>query len=454
VKVLIAEDDAVSRTVLRKSVEKLGHACVVARDGLEAWRAYQDTPDVEVVISDWMMPGIEGPEFCRRVRGLEREGYTFFVFLTALGGREHLLEGMESGADEYLTKPLDGDRLRAVLGSAARVTSLHQHLRAGKEEEKGSGRGDRRAGLPDRRRSRPGGGKVWDVLLSQGRISEEQLQLALESQKENGKDLGATLVSLGYISEEDLARAQAQRLRLDYRDLDEVAVDPAALALVPEKVLRRYGALPLALGDGEITMAMSDPTDIHALEDLRFISGRRVTPVVVAGGDLRRAHNRLFSGGEGVAEILEEAAEDGAENTGEVELGAEAGGDDAPVVRLVDSVLKSAVGEGASDVHVEPHAQGLDVRLRVDGVLRNVMFIPAGLRNGVIARLKVLANLDIAERRVPQDGRFSVRVGETKVDLRVAVLPTVYGEGVVIRLLDTSNLQTDLAGLGFARRDY
>ena len=453
-KVLVAEDDAVSRAIARKNVEKLGHECLVAEDGLEAWEVYQGAPDVEVIVSDWMMPGIEGPEFCRRVRALDREGYTFFIFLTALSGNEHLLQGMEAGADEYLTKPLDSERLRITLDSAARVTSLHQHLYAGTDRDSdGPGHKDQRTVSADRRRgSLPKAGKAWDILLSQGKISEEQLQKALEAQKNNRMDLGKTLVSLGYISEKDLAMAQAQRLRLDYVDLDEAVVDRSASALIPEKMLRKHDALPLSVEDNTITVAMSDPADIYALEDLQLVSGRRVVPVVASEKSLSQARNRMFSGGEGVAALLEDAASE-EEGGDEVELDAGAGPEEAPVVRVVDSILKSAVAEGASDVHVEPHAQGLSVRLRVDGVLREIMSIPSGLQGGVVARLKILANLDIAERRLPQDGRFSVRLGGAKVDLRVAVLPTVHGEGVVIRLLDTSNLQTDLSGLGLSPRE-
>jgi two-component system, cell cycle response regulator len=133
-RVLIAEDDAVSRVVLKKTVEAFGHECLAAEDGLEAWETYSRRPDVDVIISDWMMPNMDGLEFCKRVRGLERDGYTFFIFLTALGGREHLLEGMQAGADEYLTKPLDGEQLRAKLIAASRVTSLHQHLKRDQDQ--------------------------------------------------------------------------------------------------------------------------------------------------------------------------------------------------------------------------------------------------------------------------------------------------------------------------------
>ncbi|HET7479179.1 MAG TPA: ATPase, T2SS/T4P/T4SS family [Rubrobacteraceae bacterium] len=452
-KILIAEDDAVSRAIVKRAVERLGHECLAAKDGREAWNVYQSNPDIEVIISDWMMPRMDGLALCNRVRGLEREGYTFFVFLTSLGSREHLLEGMKAGADEYLTKPLDTDQLGVKLIAASRVTSLYRHMQVEDVALRG-GSGSRPPGaaMPvtrDGGRGRPKG-KVWDILVSRGKISEEQMQKALEAQRGNPAEIGKTLVSLGFISDADLARAQAERLNLEYVELTDSDVDPDAARLVPEKVLRRHMALPLRVEDGRLVVAMSDPTNLYALEDLRMISGRQIRPVVATEESLQRAQTRALSVGERVSEILEEAAQDTVHEEDAVELGAEAGADEAPVVRLVGSVLQRAVGEGASDIHIEPQGQDLKVRLRVDGVLREVMSIPRALQNGVIARLKILANLDIAERRIPQDGRFSVRLGGRKVDLRVASLPTVYGEEVVLRLLDTTNLQTDLASLGFS----
>jgi len=462
VKVLIAEDDAVSRTVLKRTVEKSGHECLVAKDGLEAWEAYQSTPDVDAVVSDWMMPNMDGLELCRRVRGHERAGYTFFVFVTALSGKEKLLEGMKAGADEYLTKPLDGEQLRVKLISASRVTSLHRHLQA-EENKDAASDGDGGAGrengrgtaveVPRARKNRLRRGNVWEILLAQNKIGEEQLQQALEAQKGNRRELGKALVSLGFITDADLAQAQAQRLNLDYVVLDGATVDREAVRLVPGGMLRKHEALPLRTEEGRLVVAMSDPTNLYALDDLRMISGSPIRPVVVTEDDLRRTLNRVFATEEQVADVLEDAAAAEVEESGDVELGAEANAHEAPVVRLVNSILQRAVSEEASDIHVEPQAGELVVRMRVDGVLRKLMSVPSNLHSGVAARLKVMANLDIAERRTPQDGRFSVRLGGKKVDLRVAILPTVYGEEVVLRLLDTSGMQSDLSTLGLSPRD-
>ncbi len=464
-KILLAEDDAVSRTIAKRAIEKLDHDCITAEDGLEAWGIYQKDPGIEVIVSDWMMPNVDGLELCNRVRATEREGYTFFVFLTSLGGQEHLLEGMKAGADEYLTKPLDTDQLRMKLISASRVTSLYNHMKT----EENLGDGGQQAisnGAPadaptsastnvpavSSRVSRHNRarGKVWDILLSRGRISEEQVQQALEAQKGSPAEIGKTLVSLGFISEADLAQAQAERLSLDYVELTESDVDPEAARLVPEKVLRRHGALPLRFEGERLVVAMSDPTNLYAMEDLRMISGCQILPVIATEAVVQRVRDRVLAVGEQVSEILADAALEKVEDEDALELGGGAGADEAPVVRLVGSILQRAVGEGASDIHIEPRGIELAVRLRVDGVLREFMSVPASLQNGVIARLKILANLNIAEHRVPQDGRFSVRLGGNKVDLRVASLPTVHGEEIVLRLLDTSNVEMDLAGLGFS----
>ncbi len=302
-----------------------------------------------------------------------------------------------------------------------------------------------------RRGRRPGlTARIGDILLAEGKISAGQLEEAKLVAQERRQDVGKTLLALGYVSEEDLARALAARLRLEFVEITERDVDRGASSLVDRRVLRRLGAMPLRVSDGRLVVAMSDPTNIPALEDLRMISGYPVTPVVALDEEIRRVQNKLFAVGEEVTELLQEAASDSVfEDQGEIELGGDTGADDAPIVRLVGSVLQQAVGEGASDVHIEPRARELTVRYRVDGVLREVMSIPPKLQSGVIARLKILSNLNIAERRIPQDGRFSVRLGGQKIDVRVASLPTVFGEKVVLRLLDTSNVEANLEQLGF-----
>ena len=296
---------------------------------------------------------------------------------------------------------------------------------------------------------------MGEILVSQGKISEEQLRQATEMPREDRRELGEVLLSLGYVTKADLAQAMAQRLKLDFMELTENDVDRGLLTLIDQRILRKHGVMPIRLEDGNLLVAMSDPKDLYALEDLRMISGYTVTPVVVTEEDIRGVQSKLFALGEGVSEFLEEAAsEEFFEDQGEVLLGEGAGAEEAPIIRLVSSIVQQAVGDGASDIHIEPQAQEVKVRFRVDGVLREVMSIPQKLRNGVIARFKVIADLNIAERRIPQDGRFSVRMNGGKIDLRVVTLPTAFGEKVVLRLLDTANVEADLTKLGFSEEYF
>src|SRR5215208_5635829 len=309
-------------------------------------------------------------------------------------------------------------------------------------------------GVPDGKKV--GVDKVTDVLVYQGKVSEEQLRLARETQKNDPRqDLGKILLSLGFISGADLAQAQAQRLGLDFVELTERDFDRDVVALVPERVLRKHGAIPLRISrTRHLVVAMSDPSNLYALEDLRIISGYQITPVVATEGEIRNTQAKLFATGEQITKILEEAAGEGTEEDTELDLGIEAGPDEKPIIRLVTPILQHAVGDGASDIHIEPQVKEVMVRFRVDGVLREVMSIPPKLQLSMTARIKLLGELNIAEKRVPQDGRFSVKLNKQKIDFRVASLPTVYGEKVVLRLLDVAAVDPDLKKLGFVERDF
>ena len=305
--------------------------------------------------------------------------------------------------------------------------------------------------IASRRKVGVGGDKIGEILLSQGKISRTQLDDALLLQSRGRLKFGQILLSAGHVNEADLAMALAQKLRLEYVELTEHDVDPGMTLLADRKLLRKHGMLPLRVEEGRLVVAMGDPTNFYAIEDLTMTSGYPVTPVVAVEGQIQRVFNRVYALGDDVSKMLEEADEGSHhDNHGEVELGGDVDGENAPIVRLVGSILQQAVGEGASDIHVEPRAGELTVRFRVDGVLREVMSVPPKFQSGVLARIKILADLDIAERRRPQDGRFSVRLGSQKIDLRVAILPTVFGEKIVLRLLDTANVQADLKQLGFA----
>ncbi len=297
---------------------------------------------------------------------------------------------------------------------------------------------------------RPRGARgVGEILVSRGTITARQLEEARIARRTDPRDVEDILLSLGYVCAADLARATAERLGLTYAAPRGEDVDPEALGLVEERVLRRHKAVPLRIEGGHLVVATSDPTNFYAIEDLMMLSGLPVTPVVATEDRISRLLDEIFAGGQGVSKLLEEAARSYEQDASLPEPGTEAGLDDAPVVRLVGSILRRAVREGASDVHLEPRERGLAVRTRVDGLLRDDMSVPPKLQGAIVARLKVLANLDIAERRLPQDGRFSLSEDDRRVDVRIATLPTAFGEKAVLRLLDTASIEVDLAGLGF-----
>ena len=290
--------------------------------------------------------------------------------------------------------------------------------------------------------------QLGQILIEQGLISEHQLQEALEQQERVPKSLGRILIDLNLIREIDLVRALAQQIGLEFVDLADFPVDPSSTALIPETVARRYRALPIAERDGTLLVAMSDPANVYALDDIRTITGREVQPVVATAGDVMAAIRKYSNLGDQVEQLASEAS--GLAEEADLDNMPEAAVEDAPIVKLVTMLLTRAVSERASDLHVEPTEKDVRVRFRVDGVLHEVMRSPKNIQGGLISRLKVMADMNIAERRVPQDGRVSLRVSGTSVDLRIATLPTVYGEKVVIRILNKESVLLRLGELGFS----
>jgi type IV pilus assembly protein PilB len=292
--------------------------------------------------------------------------------------------------------------------------------------------------------------QLGQILIEQGLIDDEQLEQALEEHRKTPKSLGRVLIDLGLIKESDLVRALAEQVGLEFVDLADYPVDAALTTLLPDSLARRYRAIPIGERDGKLLVAMSDPANVYALDDIRTITGRDVQPMVATAADVEQAIQK-FSHMDGQVEALASEAAEHAEQE-DLEVGAAL--EEAPIVRLVTAIMTQAVGDRASDVHIEPTEKDVRVRFRVDGVLHEVMHSPKNIQGGLISRLKVMADLNIAEKRIPQDGRISMRVGGKHLDLRVATLPTVYGEKVVIRVLDKSNALLRLEDLGFLDNAY
>ena len=289
--------------------------------------------------------------------------------------------------------------------------------------------------------------QLGQILLEQGLLTDEQLDRALEEHRNTPKSLGRTLIDLGYIHERDLVRALAEQVGLEFVDLTDYHIDPSATSLLPEALCRRYRAIPIGERDGKLLVAMSDPANVYALDDIRAMTNREVQPVVATANDVEQAIQKFSGSGDQVEALASEVSEALDEDT-EIS-GLESALEDAPIVKLVTAIMTQAVTDRASDVHIEPTERDVRVRFRVDGVLHEVMHSPKNIQGGLISRMKVMADLNIAEKRIPQDGRMSMRVGAKTLDLRLATLPTVFGEKIVIRILDNSNALLELSDLGF-----
>jgi type IV pilus assembly protein PilB len=293
--------------------------------------------------------------------------------------------------------------------------------------------------------------QLGDILLEGGLVTPEQLQAAYEVHESAGRALGRVLVDQGVLSESQLVAALATQIGMRFVELGDQQVDPAALSLVPPAIARRYVVLPFGFDDGKLLLAMADPANFLAIEDVRAVAQVEVKPCVATRQDVLAAIDRLYRA-DSELEDLTAALDSGPE---EEDLSkATANVDDAPIVRYVNMLITQAIQDRASDIHLEPTERDLRVRYRIDGVLHEVMRSPKSVQSGVISRLKIMADINIAERRIPQDGRLSVTTNGKKIDLRVATLPTVWGEKVVMRILDNSTARLDLADLGFSDNNY
>jgi len=297
--------------------------------------------------------------------------------------------------------------------------------------------------------------KLGEMLVESGLISKEQLLAALKSQRASGGKLGENLVRVGAIlDEEEMASFIARQMNLGIITLSEIEIDEETVRLVPKDLAQKYLLIPVSRTNRVLTVATADPRNVQALDAIKFITGCTVKPVVAPESQIRACLERYYSADmqREMNDILGAASEDMEvvkENEMESEATTMAAIDDAPLVKLVNKILLDAIRQGASDIHIEVYEKVMRVRYRVDGTLREVSTLPFKLRQAIISRLKIMSNLDISERRLPQDGRIKLKTPNGKtVDLRVSCLPCIFGEKVVMRILDQSNLQLDLGKLG------
>jgi len=289
------------------------------------------------------------------------------------------------------------------------------------------------------------------------------LEKALEFQRSNGGKLGSCLTKMGFITDDDITGVLSRQYGVPSINLKYYEIDPNVIKLIPQDTALRYQVVPLSRVGSVLTIAMTDPTNVFAMDDIKFMTGFNVEPVVASESAIGEAIGRFYGGGASSHEELSSLMKDLVEEDQELELATEdqeldataleKAAEEAPIIKLVNLILTDSVKRGASDIHVEPYEGEMRVRFRVDGVLQTVMNPPLKLRDAITSRLKIMAKLDIAEKRLPQDGRIMIKYraeGKKKeLDFRVSTVPTLYGEKIVLRLLDKENLRLDMTKLGF-----
>ena len=309
--------------------------------------------------------------------------------------------------------------------------------------------GFRKANLDTPKQATP---DLAELLVSSGQVTREEMEAALRERAATGRSLGDILSELGLVTEEDLIRASAAEAGMEFVDLNDEPLDPEATRLIPEALARRHRVLALAYRGDTPVIGMANPSDVFAVDDLRTLLGNDIHIVVCSAGQISEYLSRVYRHDRETTLAAQTAASQtsAADETKVTEItDLHSVVEDAPIVKYVNLILRQALQERASDVHIEPSADDLRIRFRIDGVLHEVTRSPKAIQGGVTTRLKVMASLDIAEHRVPQDGRITLTAGRREIDLRVATLPTVHGEKIVLRVLDKSSATLNLSELGF-----
>jgi type IV pilus assembly protein PilB len=317
--------------------------------------------------------------------------------------------------------------------------------------------------------------RIGELLLKEKRITPEQLQEALNYQKAGGGKLGTNLVKLGFVKDEEITALLSRQYGVPSINLGDFEIDQSVIKLIPSETAQKYQILPLSRAGATLTIAMTDPTNVFAMDDIKFMTGYNVEPVVASESSVAEAIIRHYNvvakeaagnGKQSALDFANQALQDlplvdaseveVLEELEEISVEALARqGEEAPVIRLVNVMLMSAISKGASDIHIEPYEKELRIRYRIDGVLYNIMAPPMKFRDPIASRVKIMAKLDIAEKRLPQDGRIKIRYNDAgrgkEIDFRVSCLPTLFGEKIVLRLLDRDKLMLDMTKLGFER---
>lgn len=292
--------------------------------------------------------------------------------------------------------------------------------------------------------------RLGEILVTSGEITQSQLDQALAEQKTNGKRLGETLISLNFLTERKMLKTLEKQLSIPYMFLSDIEIMPEAVAAVPIFLAERYTLVPLKKDGNRLTIAMNDPTNFYAIDDVRMVSGCDISIVLSEQQDIINAINNFYGVSGRVGGSLNKLKED---SFAPVIRRVEDSSEDAPIIKIVNSVIEQAVRDKASDIHIEPQEDDTRVRFRVDGVLRNAVTLPKNSHSAIISRIKIMAEMDIAEKRLPQDGRINIEQGGRDIDLRISTLPTILGEKVVMRILDKTAASIDINDLAFTAKN-
>ena len=306
--------------------------------------------------------------------------------------------------------------------------------------------------------------RLGEILVKESLVSKDQLQKALDYQKTNGGRLGAALVKLGMVTDDEVTAVLSRQYGVPSINLKYYEVDPQVTKLIPQETAVRYQIVPLSRVGSTLTIAMTDPTNVFAMDDIKFMTGFNVEPVVASESAIAEAIHKFYGEAASVQELDKVMKDLAAGDAMDVELSAsdeaemdlaslEKAADEAPIIKLCNLILTDSLKRGASDIHIEPYEKEYRVRFRVDGILQNVMAPPLKLRDAITSRIKIMAKLDISEKRLPQDGRIMIKFNKDgkkkELDFRVSTVPTLFGEKIVMRLLDKENLRLDMTKLGF-----
>ncbi len=457
-RILLVDDEPNVLSALRRVFRQENYEIACCTDPREALARLRDEA-FQVIITDYMMPEMNGGDLLRQARVAKPD--MIRIMLTGHADVNAVVSAVKTGAVyKFILKPWNDDDLRVTVGLALEQVELKQKNAALTQENQAKAREiEHLAKFSVANRS-----QLAIVLNKRGLLNVAQVQQLMREQQPRKEAMIKSIVDRGWLSEKTIHDLLAKELMLQQVLLNEFVVDPAVAALVPAGLCHRHLVMPLRVDSKRLTLAMADPLDAGLLQDLRFVTGLEVDPVLATIGAIDDKIAEVYKTGSADITDLETAfgspdpyegieivIEDDSDTLSVEEL--LQGTDEPPAIRLVNSILLEAIRLGASDIHIQPRAKNVMVRLRIDGVLVDKIQIPHNMHQSIVSRIKVMAELDISERRRPQDGRLAVKTPKRTVDLRISTLPTINGEKVVMRILDRNSAVLNLEALGFGEAD-